>query len=64
MFGLFAKPDPLKQLTREYEATMARAAARQRNGDLHGYADLVAEAEAIEEKITALEAERRATPPG
>lgn len=57
MFGLF-KRDPLARLQRDHQAKLAAAAEKQRNGDLHAYADLTAEAEEIERQIEALEAER------
>ena len=58
MFGLFKKRDPLDKLRREYAAKMERARDIQRNGDVVAASAVVAEAEAIGEKIDALEAER------
>ena len=53
MFGLFKK-DPVKRLEKEYSQLMEKAMAVQRSGDLKHYARLIEEAEAIQEKITAL----------
>lgn len=49
----FLKRDPKRQMQREYEALMQRARDLQRNGDIQGYAALVAEAEALAAKIDA-----------
>lgn len=53
MFGLFKK-DPLKKLEKEYSALLEEAMARQRGGDIKGYAAKSAEAEAVMDKIVAL----------
>jgi hypothetical protein len=53
MFGLFRK-DPLKKLEKEYSALLEEAMARQRSGDIKGYAAKSAEAEAVMDKIVAL----------
>ena len=55
MFGLF-KNDPVKKLRKQYDAKLAQA---QRNGDIKGFADLSAEADAIWKKLQPLEKEQR-----
>lgn len=60
MFGWF-KTDPLKQLQTRYHNTLEQAMLAQRNGDLHGYADLMAAAEELEQRIDALEAKASST---
>ena len=56
MFGLFKK-SPLKKLEAEHKALLTKGFHAQRNGDVRAYAFLTAEAEAIREKIDALNAE-------
>ena len=54
MFGLFEK-SPLKKWQKEHEALLTRAFQAQRNGDIRLYSTLTADAEALREKIEALE---------
>ncbi len=58
MFGLF-KNDPVKKLRKQYDAKLAQAQQAQRNGDIKGFADLSAEADAIWKKLQPLEKEQR-----
>ena len=54
MFSLFKK-DPAKKLNEMYRAKLEQAMYAQRNGDIHAYSMITAEAEEIREKIEALE---------
>lgn len=56
MFG-FLKKDPTKALRKEYTRLLSEAMARQRSGDIKGYAAKTAEAEAVMDRIEALERE-------
>ncbi|MEM1141888.1 MAG: DUF6435 family protein [Pseudomonadota bacterium] len=56
MLGIFKK-SPLKKLQEEYKDLSTRAFNAQRNGDIRSYSMLTAEAEAVREKIEALESE-------
>ena len=49
MFGLFRK-DPAKKLEKEYQKLMVEAMQLQRKGDIKGYAQKIAEAEALYQK--------------
>lgn len=53
MFSIF-KRDPIKKLTKAYEAKLEQAMHAQRNGDIRSYGSITAEAEAINDQITAL----------
>ncbi|GGW48874.1 DUF6435 family protein [Alishewanella tabrizica] len=53
MFG-WLKPDPLKKLTKQYNAKLEQAMHAQRNGDMRLFADLTAESEEIWQKVVAL----------
>jgi hypothetical protein len=55
MFG-WLKKDPVKKLEQKYSARLEAARDLQRNGDLMGYSDAVAEAEEILRQIDALKA--------
>ena len=57
MFGRFKK-SPVDKLKEEHKALATKAFHAQRNGDIESYSFLTAEAEAVREKITALEAEQ------
>ncbi len=50
MFGLFKK-DPTKKLRADYERLLAEAQRLQQNGDIKGYAEKMAEAEAIGKQL-------------
>lgn len=54
MFGFF-KSDPAKKLRKQYDAKLDQALAAQRNGDIRGYSELTAEAEAIWKELEPLE---------
>lgn len=54
MFGLF-KSDPLKKLKKEHAQKLQQAVQAQRSGQIPRYAELTAEAEALEAKIEELE---------
>lgn len=56
MFGLFKK-DPAKKLEQQHQKLLEEAMALQRKGDIKGYAAKSAEAEALMEKIIALQKE-------
>ena len=58
MFGLFKKKSPLKHWEKEREALATKAFHAQRNGDIRLYSSLTAEAEALGEKIAALQGDR------
>ena len=53
------RKDPVGKLKNEYTAKLKEACDLQRNGDLHGYSDKTAEAEAILKQVDAIEAERK-----
>lgn len=52
MFGLFKK-DPAKQLRQQYEKLLEEARDLQRKGDIKGYAQKSAEAEAVAQQLEA-----------
>ena len=52
------RKDPLETLQKEYAAKLKDARDLQRNGDILGYSDKTAEAEALLEQIDSIEAER------
>lgn len=54
MFG-FLKPDPVKKLRKAYDKKLEQGMHAQRNGDIKGYAMLIAEAEAIWKEIETLQ---------
>lgn len=54
MFGLF-KSDPSKKLRKQYDIKLEQAMLAQRKGDIKTYSMLTAEAEALWEKIEALQ---------
>lgn len=57
MFGLFKK-DPIKKLEKEYNDKLVEARDVLRQGDVKANARLMAEAEKINDKITALKKEK------
>lgn len=57
MFGFF-KSDPARKLRKQYEAKLAEAMQAQRNGDIRGYAELSAQADAIWKELEPLEKTR------
>ncbi|WP_407330428.1 DUF6435 family protein [Enterovibrio sp. 27052020O] len=58
MFSLFKK-DPTKKLRVKYNATLERAMQAQRNGDMHSYAFITSEAEALWKEIERIESETK-----
>lgn len=58
MFGFF-KTDPAKKLRKQYNAKLDQALSAQRNGDIRGYAELTAEAEALWKELEPLEKAQR-----
>ena len=58
MFSLFKK-DPTKKLRAKYNATLERAMQAQRNGDIHSYAFITAEAEELWREIEKIESEAK-----
>lgn len=54
MFGLFKK-DPIKKLEQEHQKLLEEAMNLQRSGDIKAYAAKMAQAEAVEQKITQLQ---------
>jgi len=56
MFGLFKK-DPIKKLEQEHQKLLEEAMNLQRSGDIKAYAAKMAQAEAVEQKITQLQEE-------
>ena len=50
MFGLF-KSNPTKKLEKEIAAKRTQAVSLQRSGDLRAYAALIAEVEALEDRL-------------
>ncbi|WP_017007118.1 DUF6435 family protein [Enterovibrio norvegicus] len=58
MFSLFKK-DPTKKLRTRYNATLERAMQAQRNGDMHAYAFITAEAEELWKEIERVEIEAK-----
>ena len=56
MFGFF-KRDPKAQLEKDYGKKLEEAMQAQRNGDIRGYSELSVEANAMYEKLQALEKE-------
>ena len=53
----FLKADPVKKLQKEFDRLSDRAFQAQRNGDIRGYSELTAEAEAYRQKIKELQAD-------
>lgn len=53
MFGLFGK-SPEKKLQAEFDILTKKAFEAQRNGNIRGYSELTAEAEAVRLKMEAL----------
>jgi len=53
MFSLF-KSDPMKKLTKLHAIKLEQAMQAQRRGDMRGFAELTAEADALNQKILAL----------
>lgn len=51
----FLKPDPKKQLQKEFEKLSTEAFQAQRNGDIRKYSELTDKAEGIRVKINELE---------
>ncbi|MCC5865574.1 MAG: Lacal_2735 family protein [Wenzhouxiangella sp.] len=58
MFG-FLKSDPVKKLRKQYDAKLTQAQQAQRNGDIKGFAELSAEADAIWQQLQPLEQAQR-----
>ena len=58
MFG-FLKKDPAKALRKEYSRLLSEAMALQRAGDIKGYAAKTAEAEAVMDRIEAMDRESK-----
>ncbi|KZZ44040.1 MAG: DUF6435 family protein [Saccharospirillaceae bacterium] len=56
MFSLF-KANPIKKLQKQYDAKLEQAMLAQRNGDIRGYSEITAEAEAIYLQLQQLKAE-------
>lgn len=54
MFG-FLKSDPIKKLRKQYDAKLTQAQQAQRSGDIKGFAELSAEADAIWKELQPLE---------
>lgn len=54
MFG-FLKPSPVKKMKKQYNQKLEQAMLAQRKGDIHRYAMLTAEAEALWSDIETLE---------
>jgi len=50
MFGFF-KSDPTKKLTKEIERKRAESVQVQRSGDLRAYAAMIADIEALEDRL-------------
>jgi hypothetical protein len=57
MFGWLRKKDPKTELQRRYEALMREARDLQRGGDIVVYSAKVADADAVRQKLDALEIE-------
>ncbi|MER2490491.1 DUF6435 family protein [Catenovulum sediminis] len=55
----FLKKNPVKKLTKEYEAKLEEAMYAQRKGDIRSYAMITAEAEEIASKIKEIERGRQ-----
>jgi hypothetical protein len=55
MFGWLRKKDPRTELQRHYEALMREARDLQRGGDIVAYSAKIAEAQAVTQKLDALE---------
>ena len=58
MFG-FLKKDPTKALRKDYSRLLSEAMALQRAGDIKGYAAKTAEAEALMDRIEAMDREAK-----
>jgi hypothetical protein len=58
MFGFF-KSNPARKLRKQYESKLAEAMQAQRNGDIRGYAELSAQADAIWKELEPLEKARQ-----
>lgn len=56
MFSLF-KANPIKKLQKQYDAKLEQAMLAQRSGDIRGYSEITAEAEAIYLQLQQLKAE-------
>ncbi len=61
MFG-WLKKDPVQKLEQDYAQKLEQAMQLQRKGDIVGYANMSAEAEAVLKQIQ--EAEAKKLPPG
>jgi len=59
MFSFFNK-NPIKKLTKQYEAKLEQAMYAQRNGDIRAYSMLTAEAEKINDEMIAIEQRQQA----
>lgn len=55
----FGKKDPVAKVRKQYEACMKAAIDLQRKGDIKGFADKSAEADALEKELARLEAEAK-----
>ena len=58
MFGLFKK-DPIKKLEQEHRRLLEEAMRLQRSGDLRAYSAKLEEADAVADRIAALEKEKK-----
>ena len=55
----FLKPDPVKKLTKAYEAKLQQAMQAQRSGDIEGYSRLTKEAEQVRAELDQLDAQAK-----
>ena len=60
MFG-WLKKDPVQKLERDYALKLEQAMQLQRKGDIVGYANMSAEAEAVLKQLQDAEATKRTT---
>ena len=60
MFG-WLKKDPVQKLERDYAQKLEQAMQLQRKGDIVGYANMSAEAEAVLKQLQDAEATKRTT---
>ena len=60
MFG-WLKTNPIKKLEKDYQAKLKEAMESQRNGNIRGYAELTAEAEALYQQLESLRQQAQKT---
>jgi len=60
MFSWWSRRDPVKKLQQQYEQALLQARDIQRNGDIVGYSQIVAEADRILQQIKAHELNQEA----